>query len=195
MHRNRQATHNSEHHGKGTITIGGQIVSWALDFGRVASHNRLTRPVAQFIQKWYGPTHESPRGWQGQGECLNEAWKCFTNRTEDWPMPTTCRENTELSATASGGTPPYTICFDTSETRGSLAEDASFIATGPDIECRTASPNNGENALQVARTYVAPSIGGADSITVSVTDSVGAKAIATISLDISAGPGAACGAK
>ncbi|MCH9002088.1 MAG: DUF4215 domain-containing protein, partial [Planctomycetes bacterium] len=104
-------------------------------------------------------------------------------------------QTTELSATVSGGTPPYTLCFDTSETRGSLAADASFAATttGSDIECRTASPNSGENALQVVRTYTAPSIAGSDSITVSVTDRVGAEAIATISLDIAAGAGADCG--
>ncbi|MCH8146951.1 MAG: DUF4215 domain-containing protein [Planctomycetes bacterium] len=102
---------------------------------------------------------------------------------------------TKLSVTASGGTPPYTICFDTSKTRGSLEADTNFITktNEPKVECRTASPESGESALQVARKYTAPPIAGSDIITVTVTDRVGAEKIADITLNIQEGAGADCG--
>ncbi len=91
-----------------------------------------------------------------------------------------------LTATASGGTAPYQICFDT-PSRGVLSPSGNPTCTAG------ISPATPGASVDATRQYTAPTVAGNDTIRITVTDDVGDTRSDVISLNISEAAGRACG--
>ncbi|UCE62348.1 MAG: hypothetical protein JSU63_11665 [Phycisphaerales bacterium] len=111
-------------------------------------------------------------------------------------------QSTPVTAEVSGGTPPYTVCYDVQSGGGLLTAfdpgcdpTDEYFEDFAECQCDIAGVDaDGEAVTEtLSLTFRASNVAGPVSIAVRVKDNVGAETTDVISLDVSGGAGSACG--